>query len=187
MKTRKATSTLILALALALTGLPGATAVQAQTQTVQRAPDSVVAVVADAMSLPVVPPDECPFFGTFWEIHSSLPCIGAPLPCPPFDPTTPVYALGDAVPGAHFLVDLTAGQVLSSEAQSLRRTLRSASTASIVQAQTEELQTFVTQIQAAQLYAQARASGQMSLLSRTVRPQSQVEAATAARTIPAAA
>ena len=110
--------------------------------------------------MPSVPPDQRPFFGTFWEVRSSLPCIGAPLPCPPLDSSTPVYAIGDPAIGGQFLVDETAGQVISPQAQSERRALRSMSTASILQAQAEELQTFVAQTQARQADAQLRANGQ---------------------------
>ena len=136
---------------------------QVQPQPSQQPPDSVVAVVADAQGLPFVPPDQRPVFGTFWEVRSSLPCITAPLPFPPLDPATPVYAIGDSAAGGQFLVDQTAGQVVSPQAQFGRRALRSMSTDSILQAQAEELQTFVAQVQARQAYAQLRASGQMSL------------------------
>ena len=124
----------------------------------------MVAVVADAQGLPFVPPDQRPIFGTFWEVHSSLPCLGAPLPTPPLDTNTPVYAIGDPVVVGQFLMDETAGQVISPQAQSVQRALRSMSTASILQAQTEELQAFVAQVQAAQVSAQLRANDQMSRL-----------------------
>lgn len=86
---------------------------QVQSQPSQP-PDSVVAVVADAMSLPFVPPDQRPVFGTFWEVHSTLPCLTVPLPCPPHDTNALVYAIGDPTVGGQFLVDLTAGQAISS-------------------------------------------------------------------------
>ena len=151
----------------ALAGLlaSAVTTTVAQSQPSQQPPDSVVAVVADAQGLPLVPPDQIPFFGTFWEVRSSLPCLTAPLPFPPFDTNTPVYAIGDPGAGGQFLVDETAGQVISPQAQSGRRALRSMTTASILQAQAEELQTFIAQVQARQAYAQARANGQMSPLS----------------------
>ncbi len=91
---------------------------QVQPQLSQQPPDSVVAVVADAQGLVFVPPDQLPFFGTFWEVRSSLPCLTAPLPFPPFDTNTPVYAIGDPGAGGQFLVDQTAGQVISPQAQS---------------------------------------------------------------------
>ena len=113
----------------------------AQPQPSQQPPDSVVAVVADAMSLPFVPPDQFPVFGTSWEVRSSLPCLTAPLPFPPLDTNAPVYAIGDPIIGGQFLVDETAGQVISPQAQSGRRAFRSdEAPASILQAQVDELQ-----------------------------------------------
>lgn len=138
---------------------------QVQLQPSHQPPDSVVAVVADAQSLPFVPPDQRPVFGTFWAVHSSLPCLGAPLPCPPLDPATPVYAIGDPAVGGQFLVDETASQVISPQAQYGRRALRPMSAASVLQAQADELQNFVAQVQARQAYAQLRANGQMNPLS----------------------
>ena len=155
------TSTLAGLLAFAIT----TASAQAQTQPSQQSPDSVVAVVADAMSLPFVPPDQLPVFGTFWEVRSSLPCLTAPLPFPPFDTNAPVYSIGDPILGGQFLVDVTAGQVISPQAQYGRRALRSMSTASILQAQVDELQAFVAGVQAAQTNAQLGASGQMSRLT----------------------
>ena len=149
-----------LALATAIITAPG----QLQPQPGQQPPDSVVAVVADALGLPFVPPDQRPFFGTFWEVRSSLPCLTAPMPCPPSDPNTAVYAIADPSAGGHFLVDGTAGQVLSPQTQYTRRTLRTSDSASILQAQLDELQNFVAQIQASQAAAQLRANGRMSSL-----------------------
>lgn len=72
---------------LALVSLLGSTITtakaQGQLQASSPPPDSVVALVAEAQGLPFVPPDQRPFFGTFWEVHSSLPCVDAPLPFPP--------------------------------------------------------------------------------------------------------
>lgn len=138
---------------------------QVESQPAQQTPDSVVAVVADAMSLPYVPPDQRPVFGTFWEVHSTLPCLGAPLPCPPFDTNAPVYSIGDPIVGGQFLVDQTAGLVISPQALSRRRALSSMTTASILQAQVEELQTFVAGVQTRQAEAVLRANGLMDPLS----------------------
>jgi hypothetical protein len=135
---------------------------QVQSQPAQQPPDSVVAVVADAMSLPFVAPDERPAFGTFWEVRSSLPCITAPLPFPPLDPNTPVYAIGDPVSGGQFLVDETAGRVTSSQEQYTGGTLSTMDSAAILQAQADELQNFVAQTQARQAQAQLRANAQLS-------------------------
>ena len=55
---------------------------------------SFVAIFADAQGLAFVPaPDRQPC-GTYWDVRNGLPCLGAPLPCPPSDPDTPVYATG---------------------------------------------------------------------------------------------
>jgi hypothetical protein len=67
----------------------------------QQAPaeDTVVAVVAEAADLPLVPPSQWPKYGTFWRAYGG-PLL-APTPCPPLDSTTPVYAL----PNGQFLAD----------------------------------------------------------------------------------
>ena len=107
----------------------------------QPQPDSVVAVVADEQGLTFVPTPGRPAFGTYWEARNSLPCLGAPLPCAPFDPNTPVYAIG----GGHFLADATVGPLLAPLASPYRgRVLGAADYAAIVQAQVQELQAFVT-------------------------------------------
>jgi hypothetical protein len=153
----------------ALTALALATAIatslaQVQTAT-QQPPDSVVAVVADAQGLPLVPPDQIPFFGTFWEVRSSLPCLTAPLPFPPVDTNTPVYAIGDPVSGGQFLVDETGGQVISPQTRYSRRIVSTMDSASIVQAQVTELQNFIAQVQVSQAEAVLRASGRMDALT----------------------
>jgi len=161
---KRITNAIALALAIFLEGTSIIATAQVSPQPSQQIPDSVVSVVADAMSLPLVPPDQLPFFGTFWEVRSSLPCLTAPLPFPPVDTNTPVYAIGDPIAGGQFLVDATAGQVVSAEAQSGRRASRSMSTASIAQAQVEELQAFVAGLQAKQTEAVLRANGLMDPL-----------------------
>lgn len=118
-------------------------------------PDSVVAIAADLMSLPIVPPDQRPFCGTYWEVRNSVPCLVAPTPCPPLDPTKPVYAIGSAVPGGQFLVDATIDQQLPLQNHpNSRHSQSSTNAASIVQAQLAELQNFITQVQARQADAQ---------------------------------
>lgn len=153
-----------------LTALALATAIttglaQLQPQLGQQSPDSVVVVVADALGLSFVPPDQRQFFGTFWEVRSSLPCITAPLPFPPLDPNTAVYAIGDAAAGGQFLVDETAGQVTLPQSRYGRRTLSTADPASILQAQVDELQNFVAQVRARQADALLRASAQMGAMA----------------------
>jgi len=143
-----------------LIGSASILASQSQGQSVQH-PDSVVAILADGQGLPFVSANQLPPFGTFWEIRSSVPCITAPLPCPPLDPNTPVYALG----GGQFLVDETDGQLVSEQAKHGNRALSTADLASIFQAQVDELQAFVAQIQSRQLNAQSTLDGQMSALT----------------------
>jgi hypothetical protein len=130
---------LALVSALALATVPGHAQLTPQQGQMS---DSVVAIVADAQDLPFVPPDQRPLFGTFWEVRSSLPCHPAPAPCPPFDPSIPVYLIGRD----HYLVDETAGQILTPESQYLRGLPADATTASILQAQVDELQNFVAQV-----------------------------------------
>ncbi len=70
-------------------------------------PDSIVQITAEAQGLQLVSPDNLPPFGTYWEV---MPYgVMAPLPCPPFDPTLPIYAITD---NNIFLVDATGGQLL---------------------------------------------------------------------------
>ena len=109
-----------------------------------------------------MPVGQWPPFGTFWEVQNSLPCLSVPVPFPPDDPGLAVYALGDS---GQFLVDATAGQLVPPVASPYgRRALTTADYASIIQAQAEELLTFIAQVQARQLSAQARQNATMSLL-----------------------
>ena len=134
---------------------------QAQLLSSQQQPDSVVAVVAVTQGLPSVPADQWPPFGTYWGVCNSLPCITVPLPFSPDDPSLVVYAIG----GGHFLVDETAGQLVSPLPSPYgHRALNTADYAAILQAQVEELQNFVAQVQARQLSAQSTRNGAMNAL-----------------------
>jgi hypothetical protein len=129
---------------------------QTQPPSGQQQPDSVVAVAAAAQGLPLVSAQDQPAFGTYWEAYNSLPPVTVPLPCPPSDPSTPVYALG----GGHFLADLSAGPLTGPLPPPYRhRALSAADYAAIVQAQMDELQSFIVQDQAWQLSAQASRNG----------------------------
>jgi hypothetical protein len=87
--------------------------------------------------------------------------VTAPLPFPPHDPSLVVYATG----GGQFLVDETAGQLVSLlPSPSGQTALSTADYAAILQAQVQELQSFVARIQAAQLNDQSSGNGQMSAL-----------------------
>jgi hypothetical protein len=83
------------------------------------------------------------------------------LALPPPDSNAVVYAIG----GGQFLVDETAGPLVPPLAAPYAgRTLSTADYAAIFQAQVDELQNFVAQIQAAQVNAQSSQNGQMSAL-----------------------
>ena len=134
---------------------------QIQLQPSQPEPDSVVAIVADAQGLPFVSAEDQPPFGTYWEAHNSLPCLTVPMPCPPSDPNTVVYAVG----GGHFLADMTAGPLIGQLPSPYRhRDLSAADYAAILQAQAGELQNFIVQDQAWQLSAQSTRNGTMNAL-----------------------
>lgn len=133
----------------------------------QTQPDSVVAAVAWAQQLPFVAPQDRPPFGTYWEVRNSLPCVGAPLPWPPFATNTPVYALG----GGEFLADETVGALVAPLPSAYRkRDLSAANYASILQAQAAELQDFIGQVQAQQLSAQPGRSSAMSAQNSDLPP-----------------
>ncbi len=71
--------------------------------------DSIVSIVADAQGLTRVPPEQVPPFGTFWLVSPGFGgCLTAPLPCPPTDPTMPIYSITDGI----YLVDGMCGPVL---------------------------------------------------------------------------
>ncbi len=128
---------------------------QTQLQPSQQPPDSFVAVVAAAQGLPSVSAENQAPVGTYWEVRNSLPCLTAPLPFPPRDSNTVVYAIG----GGQFLVDESSGPLVPPlAAPYARTTLSTADYAAILQAQVGELQNFVARIQAAQLTAQMSAS-----------------------------
>ncbi len=121
---------------------------RAQAESVRAQADSIVAVVADAQGLSFVPAEQRPFYGTFWIVRNSVPCVLAPSPCPPLDPNVPVYAINSR----QFLVDETAGQLLLSR----RNAVNKASYAALVQMQADELLNFVDWIRTVQLQAEMR-------------------------------
>jgi uncharacterized repeat protein (TIGR03803 family) len=97
-----------------------------------------------------VPRDELPFSGTFWEVRNSIPCIVAPLPCPPLDSSFSIYQIRDG----EFLVDETAGVL------QLNRYSRfnGADASSVLQEQVDELLDQIGRIQGAQSRSIARSS-----------------------------
>ncbi len=147
--------------AISTTAAPISAPAQLATRQARQS-DSVVAVVADAMGLALVPPEERPPFGTFWSVRSSFPCIPAPAPCPPLDTNIPVYAIGDPIFGGQFLVDRTAGQILASQTRGLsQRGLSAADAASVLAAQADQLLAFVAKVQERQTNTLLRATIQM--------------------------
>ena len=77
------------------------------------APDSIVQIAADSQGLTQVASADLPVIGgTYWlVIPGGIKGVMAlPLPCPPTDPTYPIYAI--MPDGQQFLVDGTSGQVL---------------------------------------------------------------------------
>jgi len=116
-------------------------AVSAQTEEVTTAqPDSIVAVTAEAYGLTQMAPADLPLVGTYWEV---MPYgLMAPLPCPPWDLTQPIYAITDDI----FLVDETGGQVGLTRNQAMT----SQNVAAAVEAQGNALANLIDQIQETQ-------------------------------------
>jgi hypothetical protein len=69
------------------------------------APDSIVQLAAQVQGLNPVSLGDLPDDGTFWWVTTNG--VTAPMPCPPFDPSLPVYQIADG----EYLVDDTDGNV----------------------------------------------------------------------------
>lgn len=109
-------------------------------------PDSIVQITAEAQGLALVPPESVPPFGTFWLVEPGAGrCMAVPLPCPPIDPSLPIYAIADG----QFLVDGTAGQALPVNSQSGRMTT-SAMVNSALEAQANAVVALIATVQDAQ-------------------------------------
>ncbi|HZL77911.1 MAG TPA: hypothetical protein VFC17_03590, partial [Candidatus Limnocylindrales bacterium] len=67
--------------------------------------DSIVQITAESQGLEPVAPADLPKYGTYWQMMPGG--VAAPFPCPPDDPSLPVYQIA----GGQFLVDETGGQV----------------------------------------------------------------------------
>jgi len=65
--------------------------------------DSIVQLTADTQGLQLIPPDQTPFFGTFWTIMPGAGPMALPFPCPP-PGQNPTYM----ITGGIYLVDETA-------------------------------------------------------------------------------
>ena len=132
---------LVVALTVGLTRLIQAQALLPDSSSgIIMPPDSIVQITAEAQGLSQVAPADLPPFGTFWW---AMPGGGgaAPMPCPPADPTAPIYQITDG----QFLVDQTAGQVLTGSRAAARQT-RSEQVASALEAQANSLVTLITQV-----------------------------------------
>jgi hypothetical protein len=103
--------------------------------------DSIVQLTADSLGLPQISPYALPRSGTFWlALPGGNGGILAPAPCPPLDPTLPVYSI---TPG-QFLVDGTGGQALLNNRFAANSTVNSA-----LAAQAAGVVNLVEQVQAA--------------------------------------
>jgi hypothetical protein len=118
--------------------------------------DTIVQVVAEAQGLTLVPPEQVPFCGTFWMVTSGSLGIAVPLPCPPLDPTLPVFQISDGI----FLVDGTVGSPVVMATPRMRRLAMASNTGTTVEtalaAQTDAIVNLITQIQTASANQPAR-------------------------------
>lgn len=116
--------------------------------------DSIVGIVAEAQGLQLMSPDQVPPCGTFWTV---LPGPGGgvipPLPCPPLDPSLPIYQIADR----QFLVDETGGQVaVNTRRLGLQAQVTSSTAAAVVAAQADAVVNLITQVQTAAANQQMR-------------------------------
>ena len=120
--------------------------------------DSIVQITAESQGLQAVPYADLPLFGTYWEV---MPGNGmAPLPCPPFDPTLPIYAITDNI----FLVDATYGQVVVNPRRTAMMSSSSATTFTL-DAQATAVANLIEQVQTASASRQGRSLAMASGLS----------------------
>ena len=136
---------------------------QLQLQPVSATPDTVVRIVAEARGLPVVPLDQLPQYGTYWEAFSDLGAILPPMPWPPTNPAFVVYQMADG----QFLVDN--GQPYSTPQPPKWIHLKALTPAEFAQRQADCLLALIDDVQDAQLKAlfgmdRANAVGMLSPL-----------------------
>ncbi len=120
--------------------------------------DSVVAVIADAQRLAHVPREHLPWHGTYWTVRNTVPCVQAPLPFSPLDPSVRVYSIGSS----HFLVDMMDEPLFWRGV--VRTSLSRADSALLVQKQADELTSHIASIQ------QAEVSTQLSAMTSEALP-----------------
>jgi len=132
---------------------------QMQMQLVPVPPDSVVRVVAEAQGLELVPPDQVPFCGTFWMVLPGFGGITAPLPCPPLDPSLPIYVMADG----QFLVDDTSGSQAALNTSQAGRSAANTTSAAALEVQADAVVNLILRVQTAaanqQMRTMARAMG----------------------------
>ena len=121
--------------------------------------DSIISLVAEAQGLQLVPSDQVPFCGTFWMVLPGPSGITAPLPCPPLDPSLPIYAIADG----QFLVDGTIGGGGFEHAATAGRQATSSTSAAALEVQANAVVNLITRVQTAaanqQMRTMARAMG----------------------------
>ena len=109
--------------------------------------DSIVQITAEAQGLAHVLPVDWPRTGTYWLV---MPGGGmAPMPCPPYDLTLPVFQSADG----QFLIDGTGGQVFVNARQAATMTAAEA-----LDSQANALADFIGWIQETQLRRDVAAS-----------------------------
>ena len=109
--------------------------------------DSIVQITAEAQGLPRMLPADWPRTGTYWLV---MPGGGmAPMPCPPYDLTLPVFQIADG----QFLIDGTGGQVFVNARQAATMTAAEA-----LDSQANALADFIGWIQETQLRRDVAAS-----------------------------
>ena len=122
--------------------------------------DSIVGLVAEEQGLQLVPSDQVPLCGTFWMVLPGPGGITAPFPCPPLDPSLPIYAIADG----QFLVDGTSSvQATLNTPQAAGRQATSSTSAAALEVQANAVVTLITRVQTAaanqQMRTMARAMG----------------------------
>ena len=147
---------LLLAVILTLSSLPCYTSAQLMSESLRT--ESLLAVVADAQELPLVSLEDLPWHGTYWTVRNTVPCVQAPLPFPPLDPSARVYSIGSS----HFLVDMTDEPLFLRGV--IRTSLSMADSALLVQKQADDLTTHIASIQ------QAEVSTQLSAMTSEALP-----------------
>lgn len=128
--------------------------------------DSIVQIASDMASLSLVSPASLPRSGTFWLVTPGgiNGVTAVPLPCPPNDPTLPIYAL--TPDGQQFLVDGTGGQLFPTSLATT--TVSSAMVSAAAETEASVVNNLINQVQG----AQAASPTTMSAMSASGSPPS---------------